>query len=73
MVNYINNIFAYVCMALDVFRPPVELPMLFCVMAGTGMQLIICAFFLVLFAAIGFLSPANRGMYVCMYVCIRIL
>lgn len=45
----------------DVFRPPAELPMLFCVMAGTGMQLIICAFFLVLFAAVGFLSPANRG------------
>jgi len=45
----------------DVFRPPVELPMLFCVLAGTGMQLIICAFFLVLFAAVGFLSPANRG------------
>jgi hypothetical protein len=35
--------------------------MLFCVMAGTGMQLIICAVFLVLFAAVGFLSPANRG------------
>jgi transmembrane 9 superfamily member 2/4 len=45
----------------DVFRPPVDFPMLFCVLAGTGMQLIICSFFLVLFAAIGFLSPANRG------------
>eukprot|EP01038_Epipyxis_sp_PR26KG_P012781 gene12781-17137_t len=45
----------------DVFRPPVEYPMLFCVIAGTGMQLIICALFLVIFAAIGFLSPANRG------------
>ena len=58
---------AMTILSVDVFRPPVEFPMLFCVMAGTGMQLIICAFFLVLFAAIGFLSPANRGMYVCMY------
>lgn len=45
----------------DVFRPPLEYPMLFCVIVGTGMQLVICAFFLILFAAIGFLSPANRG------------
>lgn len=45
----------------DVFRPPLEFPMLFCVIVGTGMQLVICAFFLILFAAIGFLSPANRG------------
>mmetsp|Transcript_48686 Transcript_48686/g.136158 ORF Transcript_48686/g.136158 Transcript_48686/m.136158 type:complete len:637 (+) Transcript_48686:19-1929(+) len=45
----------------DVFRPPVAFPMLFCVLVGTGMQLVICAFFLVLFSAIGFLSPANRG------------
>lgn len=45
----------------DVFRPPTEFPMLFCVIIGTGMQLISCAFFLILFAAAGFLSPANRG------------
>jgi len=45
----------------DVFRPPTTYPMLFCVVAGTGMQCAICALFLVLFAAIGFLSPANRG------------
>jgi len=45
----------------DVFRPPQDFPMLFCVLVGTGMQLIICTFLLVLFAAIGFLSPANRG------------
>lgn len=48
-------------MHADVFRPPVDFPMLFCVLAGTGMQLIICTFLLILFAAIGFLSPANRG------------
>jgi len=45
----------------DVFRPPLEFPMIFCVIVGTGMQLVICAFFLILFAAVGFLSPANRG------------
>lgn len=45
----------------DVFRPPSEYPMLFSVIVGTGMQLIVCAFFLILFSTIGFLSPANRG------------
>jgi len=45
----------------DVFRPPAEYPMLFCVMVGTGTQLLISAFFLILFSAFGFLSPANRG------------
>lgn len=45
----------------DVFRPPTEYPMMFCVMIGTGMQLLIAALFLIVFAAIGFLSPANRG------------
>lgn len=45
----------------DVFRPPVEFPMLFCVFVGTGTQLFISAFFFIAFAAVGFLSPANRG------------
>jgi len=45
----------------DIFRPPVEFPMAFCVLAGTGMQLVICTAFLIIFAAAGFLSPANRG------------
>lgn len=45
----------------DVFRPPAERPMLFCVLVSTGLQILICAFFLILFAAVGFLSPANRG------------
>ncbi len=48
-------------MHADVFRPPQDFPMLFCVLAGTGMQMIVCSFLLVLFAAVGFLSPANRG------------
>ena len=45
----------------DVFRPPTEYPMLFCVLVGTGMQLIVSALFLIIFSAVGFLSPANRG------------
>jgi transmembrane 9 superfamily protein 2/4 len=45
----------------DVFRPPTEYPMLFCVIVGTGMQVFICAGLLIVFAALGFLSPANRG------------
>lgn len=45
----------------DVFRPPSEMPMFFCVLVGTGVQLIICALFLIIFATLGFLSPANRG------------
>lgn len=35
--------------------------MIFCVTVGTGVQLVACAFLLILFSAIGFLSPANRG------------
>lgn len=45
----------------DVFRSPTEYPMLFCVIIGTGMQLIICTLLLIVFSAVGFLSPANRG------------
>lgn len=45
----------------DVFRPPAQYPMLFCIFVGTGVQLAIMGLFLVLFAAVGFLSPANRG------------
>lgn len=45
----------------DVFRPPTDRPMLLCVFVGTGTQLVCMAMVTVLFAAIGFLSPANRG------------
>lgn len=45
----------------DVFRPPSEYPMLFCVLVGTGVQLSICALLMIIFSIIGFLSPANRG------------
>ena len=45
----------------DVFRPPAQLSMVFCVAIGTGVQLFGMAAITVLFAAIGFLSPSNRG------------
>lgn len=45
----------------DVFRPPTSYPMLFAIFAGNGVQLFFCVLFLILFSAIGFLSPANRG------------
>jgi len=45
----------------DVFRPPDKLPMLFCVCVGTGVQVLMCTGIALIFAAAGFLSPANRG------------
>ena len=45
----------------DVFRPPSSHPLMFCVTIGTGVQLTCCVFLSILFAAAGFLSPANRG------------
>jgi len=45
----------------DAFRPPARMPTLFSVFAGVGAQLISMAGVTVVFAAIGFLSPANRG------------
>lgn len=45
----------------DVFRPPAHYPLLFSVLVGTGTQLAIAGFIFVIFASIGFLSPANRG------------
>lgn len=44
----------------DVFRPPTY-PMLFTVATGTGVQLICCIFIVLIFAMLGFLSPASRG------------
>jgi transmembrane 9 superfamily protein 2/4 len=45
----------------DVFRPPTEWPITFAVFVGVGMQLIAMTAATIVFAAIGFLSPANRG------------
>jgi transmembrane 9 superfamily protein 2/4 len=45
----------------DVFRPPQTYPMIYCVFIGTGSQLTLTALFAIIFAAVGFLSPARRG------------
>jgi len=45
----------------DVFRPPTRSPLAFAVLMGIGAQLTCMSFTTIVFAAIGFLSPANRG------------
>ncbi|CAM9626190.1 unnamed protein product [Ectocarpus fasciculatus] len=45
----------------DVFRPPSKYPMLFCVLVGTGVQLLCMGIVTIAFAAIGFVNPSNRG------------
>ena len=45
----------------DVFRPPSRLPTAFAVIIGIGSQMVCMALTTIIFAAIGFLSPANRG------------
>lgn len=44
----------------DVFRPPVAADLL-AVYVGTGVQLFGMALVTMIFAVLGFLSPANRG------------
>jgi len=45
----------------DVFRPPDNYPMLYCVFVGTGVQLGLSLLAAIIFSAVGFLSPARRG------------
>jgi len=45
----------------DVFRPPTFSPLLLSVACGTGAQLLAMSFLSIVFSAMGFLSPANRG------------
>jgi len=45
----------------DVFRPPANLPMLLSVFVGCGNQLLLMTLVMLIFACLGFLSPANRG------------
>jgi len=45
----------------DVFRPPSSMPMLYCVMVGSGVQLAISTMITIGLAAIGFLNPSRRG------------
>eukprot|EP00750_Incisomonas_marina_P019512 INCI3477.1.p1 GENE.INCI3477.1~~INCI3477.1.p1 ORF type:complete len:669 (+),score=115.62 INCI3477.1:147-2153(+) len=44
-----------------VFRPPEHYPMVLSVLVGSGAQLFLMAVALLIFSAVGFLSPANRG------------
>ena len=44
----------------DVFRPP-RMPMLLSVLVGTGVQTLTMSVVTIVFAVLGFLSPANRG------------
>lgn len=44
----------------DVFRPPSH-PMLLSVLIGSGVQVFACTLITMIFAVLGFLSPANRG------------
>ncbi|ETK82395.1 hypothetical protein L917_11964 [Phytophthora nicotianae] len=58
----------------DVFRPPSKNPMLFCVMVGTGCQLLGMAFVTLFFAAVGVLAPSNRGkLVIALLVCFVLL
>lgn len=45
----------------DVFRPPSNFPMLYCVLVGSGTQLAVSTVLTVVLAAIGFLNPSRRG------------
>lgn len=45
----------------DVFRPPSQMPMMYCVCIGGGVQLAVTILLSIIFSAIGFLSPARRG------------
>ena len=45
----------------EVFRPPAFSPMLLAVLTGTGIQIFMMTLVLMMFALLGFLSPANRG------------
>lgn len=44
----------------DVFRAPAN-PLSLCVQIGSGVQILCSGFITLLFAALGFLSPASRG------------
>jgi transmembrane 9 superfamily protein 2/4 len=45
----------------DVFRPPSNFPMLYCVFVGSGAQLAVSTTITIGLAAVGFLNPSRRG------------
>ena len=57
----------------DVFRPPAEYPMLYAACMGTGVQINVCIVLFICCAAIGFLSPANRGSILIGMLCFFVL
>ena len=56
----------------DVFRPPSH-PLLFSVTIGSGIQFFWMSFSTVTFAAMGFLSPANRGSFITAFLVLFVL
>jgi len=56
----------------DVFRPPVH-PMLLSVFVGTGIQVFAMTLMTMIFAVLGFLSPANRGSLMTAFVVLFVL
>jgi transmembrane 9 superfamily member 2/4 len=56
----------------DVFRPPSS-PLLFSVVVGSGIQCFWMTFATVSFAALGFLSPANRGSFITAFLVLFVL
>jgi transmembrane 9 superfamily protein 2/4 len=58
----------------DVFRPPSNFPMLYCVLVGSGTQLLVSLLITICLGAIGFLNPSRRGgmmnaVLVCFMLC----
>jgi len=45
----------------DVFRPPTYSPLLLSVACGNGAQILCMTFLTIIFSALGFLNPSNRG------------
>jgi transmembrane 9 superfamily protein 2/4 len=45
----------------DVFRPPQNYGMLFCVLVGSGAQIAVTILAAIMLSAVGFVSPARRG------------
>ncbi|KAL7566492.1 hypothetical protein ACA910_000964 [Epithemia clementina (nom. ined.)] len=49
------------CLHADVFRPPATMPDLFCALIGTGVQLTVACFAVVVLASLGLVSQAVPG------------
>jgi len=45
----------------DVFRPPENMPMIFCIFVGSGVQVGVTLMSAICLSAVGFVSPARRG------------